>query len=116
MFERLIWPSPLRSQIVFESSLPPVRLKRPSDWWFRRSKVRSPEFVSNLESQIFPMSFATLIGNDRNKDILKRLLGRHRIGAALILAGPDAVGKRQFALTMAKAANCQKSPSSGFAT
>jgi DNA polymerase III subunit delta' len=63
------------------------------------------------------MSFASLIGNERNKIILKRLLERGRISSSLIFAGPDGVGKRQFALTMAKAANCRQSASeSGFAT
>jgi DNA polymerase III subunit delta' len=63
------------------------------------------------------MSFATLIGNERNKIILKRLLERGQISFSLIFAGPDGVGKRQFALTMAKAANCRQfPPEHGFAT
>lgn len=62
------------------------------------------------------MSFAKLIGNDRNKQILQRLLGSGRISATLIFAGPDGVGKRQFALTLAKAANCQKASGNSFAT
>jgi DNA polymerase-3 subunit delta' len=53
------------------------------------------------------MSFSTLIGNDHNKQILQRLLPRESLGLALIFAGPDGVGKRQFALAFAKAANCQ---------
>ncbi len=62
------------------------------------------------------MSFAKLIGNDRNKQILQRLLSSGRISATLIFAGPDGVGKRQFALTLAKAANCQKASGNSFAT
>ncbi len=62
------------------------------------------------------MSFARLIGNERNKQILQRLLGNGRVTATLIFAGPDGVGKRQFALTFAKAANCQKAPDNSFAT
>jgi DNA polymerase-3 subunit delta' len=62
------------------------------------------------------MSFAKLIGNERNKQILRRLLERGHINSTLIFAGPDGVGKRQFALTMAKAANCRNAPASGFAT
>ncbi|MEO6727228.1 MAG: DNA polymerase III subunit delta' [Blastocatellia bacterium] len=61
------------------------------------------------------MSFTNLIGNDRNKQIIQRLLERGRVSATLIFAGPDGVGKRQFALTMAKAANCQKAPATGTA-
>jgi DNA polymerase-3 subunit delta' len=56
------------------------------------------------------MSFSTLIGNDRNKQILQRLLRRGDLGMTLIFAGAEGVGKRQFALTLAKAANCQKPP------
>lgn len=61
------------------------------------------------------MSFTNLIGNERSKQIIQRLLGRGRISATLIFAGPDGIGKRQFALTMAKAANCQKVPATGHA-
>ncbi|MBL8205658.1 MAG: DNA polymerase III subunit delta' [Blastocatellia bacterium] len=56
------------------------------------------------------MSFSTLIGNNHNKQILQRLLQRDGLGLSLIFAGPDGVGKRQFALTFAKAANCQRPP------
>ncbi len=62
------------------------------------------------------MSFARLTGNERNKQILQRLLQRGRINSTLIFAGPDGVGKRQFALTAAKAANCRNAPASGLAT
>jgi DNA polymerase III subunit delta' len=62
------------------------------------------------------MSFAKLLGNERNKEILQRLLQRGRISSTLIFSGPDGVGKRQFALTVAKAANCQRAPRArGFA-
>lgn len=56
------------------------------------------------------MSFAKLIGNDRNKEILQRLLQRGHLASTLIFAGPEGVGKRQFALTLAKAANCERAP------
>lgn len=58
------------------------------------------------------MSFATLLGNEHNKQILQRLLTGGRISATLIFAGPEGIGKRQFALTLAKAANCLKPPNS----
>src|SRR5262245_43420825 len=56
------------------------------------------------------MSFAKLVGNRRNKEILQRLLKNGRVNSTLIFAGPDGVGKRQFALTFAKAVNCHKAP------
>lgn len=61
------------------------------------------------------MSFANLLGNERNKQILQRLLGGGRLSATLIFAGPDGVGKGQFALTFAKAANCHKAPANAYA-
>lgn len=54
------------------------------------------------------MSFANLVGNERNKNILQRLLLGGRVGATLLFAGPEGIGKRQFALTLAKAFNCQQ--------
>jgi DNA polymerase III subunit delta' len=54
------------------------------------------------------MSFAKLVGNERNKAILQRLLLRGRVSATMLFAGPAGIGKRQFALTMAKALNCQR--------
>lgn len=62
------------------------------------------------------MSFATLIGNQHQKTILQRLLRGGQIATTFIFAGPDGVGKRRFALTMAKAANCLTgTPAEGFA-
>ncbi|MEP7271221.1 MAG: DNA polymerase III subunit delta' [Acidobacteriota bacterium] len=54
--------------------------------------------------------FATLAGNNTNKEILRRLVKNDRLGATMIFAGPDGVGKRLFALTLAKAANCLNPP------
>src|SRR5262245_59568452 len=59
------------------------------------------------------MSFAKLIGNERNKDVLQRLLRRGHLNSTLLFAGPEGVGKRQFALTFAKAINCQGAPGKG---
>lgn len=62
------------------------------------------------------MSFATLIGNQHQKTILQRLLRGGQIATTFIFAGPEGVGKRRFALTMAKAANCLTgAPAEGFA-
>ncbi|MBI3950688.1 MAG: DNA polymerase III subunit delta' [Acidobacteria bacterium] len=52
------------------------------------------------------MSWETLIGNDRVKATLKAALIENRLAHGLIFSGPDGVGKRQFALTVAKAVNC----------
>ncbi len=54
------------------------------------------------------MSFSNLTGNERSRHVLQRLLDRGRIGGTMIFAGPEGVGKRQFALMFAKSANCLK--------
>jgi DNA polymerase-3 subunit delta' len=56
------------------------------------------------------MSFKSLLGNEHNKDLLQRALRGGRLPNALILAGPEGIGKRQFALTLAKAINCERLP------
>src|SRR5262249_57738510 len=68
------------------------------------------------DSQLRFMSFAKLVGNQRNKGILQRLLKNGRINSTLIFAGRGGGGKRQFALAFAKAANCQKAPAGAYAT
>jgi DNA polymerase-3 subunit delta' len=52
--------------------------------------------------------FSSLVGNERIKKLLKRAVAEGRIGQGLILAGPQGVGKRQFALALAQAVNCQR--------
>lgn len=53
---------------------------------------------------------AKLVGNATNREIIRRLIRDQRYGATYIFAGPEGVGKRQFALDFAKAANCQHPP------
>ena len=50
--------------------------------------------------------FAKLIGNDQVKEILQRFIANERVPNSLILAGPEGVGKRQFALAIAMALVC----------
>lgn len=52
------------------------------------------------------MSLSTLVGNERIKTWLRRAAGAGRLPGTLILAGPEGVGKRAFALAVAKALNC----------
>jgi DNA polymerase-3 subunit delta' len=54
------------------------------------------------------MPFSALIGNDRIKSLLARAVAQGRIGQGLILAGPPGIGKRQFALALAQAVNCER--------
>jgi DNA polymerase-3 subunit delta' len=51
--------------------------------------------------------FDKLIGNDHIKAILKRMLGEQRVPHSLLFAGVEGVGKKRFALELAKAFVCQ---------
>lgn len=50
---------------------------------------------------------STLIGNNPAKELLKRLINAGRVPNALLFAGPDGVGKKEFALQLARAFVCQ---------
>ncbi|HUQ32587.1 MAG TPA: DNA polymerase III subunit delta' [Pyrinomonadaceae bacterium] len=51
--------------------------------------------------------FDHLLGNQRVKDILRRMLSVGRTPGALLFVGEDGVGKKLFALEIAKALNCR---------
>ncbi|HEX8846612.1 MAG TPA: DNA polymerase III subunit delta' [Pyrinomonadaceae bacterium] len=51
--------------------------------------------------------FDHLAGNQRNKDILRRMLAAGRVPGAQLFAGEDGIGKKLFALELAKALNCR---------
>jgi len=50
--------------------------------------------------------FKKLIGNNQVKDILRRFVANGRVPNSLMFAGDDGVGKRQFALELAKVFIC----------
>jgi DNA polymerase-3 subunit delta' len=54
------------------------------------------------------MPLSSLVGNERIKQLLKRAVAEGRISQGLIMAGPRGVGKRQFALALAQALNCER--------
>jgi DNA polymerase-3 subunit delta' len=51
--------------------------------------------------------FKQLAGNERVKELLKRMLESGRVPGALLFAGEEGVGKKLFALELAKALNCR---------
>jgi len=53
------------------------------------------------------VAFYDIPGNARVKKILKISLQRERLPNSILLCGPGGVGKRQTALTLAKALNCE---------
>lgn len=54
------------------------------------------------------MAFKDIIGNDRIKRILRKTLQKKKIPNSLLFSGPEGVGKKDVALVMAKAMNCQQ--------
>ncbi|MDX6695643.1 MAG: polymerase subunit delta' [Blastocatellia bacterium] len=52
--------------------------------------------------------FSKLIGNERVKETLRRMLAGGRVPGALLLTGEEGVGKKLFALELAKALNCRQ--------
>ena len=51
--------------------------------------------------------FSRLIGNDEAKDALRRMLAAGRVPGALLFTGEEGIGKKLFALELAKALNCR---------
>jgi len=57
--------------------------------------------------------FSKLIGNESVKSSLRQLLSSDRLPNSLLFAGPQGVGKRQFAFELARAFVCQASKENG---
>src|SRR5712691_9543047 len=51
--------------------------------------------------------FSSLIGNDEVKESLRHLLVSGRVPGSLLFTGEAGIGKRLFALELAKAFNCR---------
>lgn len=51
--------------------------------------------------------FEAITGNDSAKDFLLRMLKGNRVPGALLFAGEESVGKKLFALELARALNCR---------
>jgi DNA polymerase-3 subunit delta' len=51
--------------------------------------------------------FHSLTGNDRVKDVLRRMLSSGRLPGALLFVGEEGIGKKLFALEVARALNCR---------
>ena len=51
--------------------------------------------------------FDSLVGNERAKETLRRMLRQGRVPGALLFAGEEGLGKKLFALELARALNCR---------
>jgi DNA polymerase III subunit delta' len=54
------------------------------------------------------MAFDNIVGQNKIKDILVRMLTKQRVPHALLFYGPEGIGKEAIALEMAKALICQQ--------
>ncbi|MFL6337122.1 MAG: ATP-binding protein [Pyrinomonadaceae bacterium] len=52
--------------------------------------------------------FDSLIGNERAKETLRKMLRQGRVPGALLFAGEEGLGKKSFALELARALNCRE--------
>ncbi len=59
------------------------------------------------------MTFAQILGHDRQKDILRRALGSGRLAHAYLFSGPDGVGKRLMALALVRGVFCREGAGCG---
>jgi DNA polymerase III subunit delta' len=57
--------------------------------------------------------FEAIAGNKRVKEVLERMLEAQRLPGALLFVGEDGIGKKLFALEIAKALNCRTPGPSG---
>lgn len=51
--------------------------------------------------------FDNLLGNQRVKDLLKRMIAQGRLPGALLFTGQEGIGKKEFALEVARNLNCR---------
>lgn len=54
------------------------------------------------------MPFASLKGQDRQAELIKEQIKHLRLGRAYLFSGPEGIGKKMFAVTLAKALNCRE--------
>ncbi len=59
------------------------------------------------------MTFDSIIGHDRQKEILRQALEHQRIAHAYLFEGPEGIGKRLVALALARALLCQNGSGCG---
>ena len=57
--------------------------------------------------------FENIAGNERVKEVLKRILDAGRLPGALLFVGEEGIGKKLFALEVAKALNCRTATADG---
>ena len=59
------------------------------------------------EPNVFAMSFKSILGQSQPKKILTNALQNSSVAHAYLFYGPESVGKKKLAITLAKALNCK---------
>ncbi len=54
------------------------------------------------------MAFKDIVGNDRVKKIMSKALQREKVPNSILFCGQEGVGKKELALVLAKAMNCEQ--------
>jgi DNA polymerase-3 subunit delta' len=54
------------------------------------------------------MAFKDILGNSRVKKTLRKALQKNKVPNSMLFCGPSGIGKRDMALVMAKALNCER--------
>jgi len=54
------------------------------------------------------MAFKDILGNSRVKKILRKALQKNKVPNSMLFCGPEGVGKKDMALVLAKAMNCEQ--------
>jgi len=54
------------------------------------------------------MAFKDILGNSRVKKILRKALQKNKVPNSMLFCGPRGIGKRDMALVLAKAMNCER--------
>jgi DNA polymerase III gamma/tau subunit len=54
------------------------------------------------------MAFKDILGNSRVKKILRKALQKSKVPNSMLFFGPEGIGKKDMALVLAKAMNCER--------
>lgn len=54
------------------------------------------------------MAFKDILGNSRVKKILRKALQKNKVPNSMLFCGPRGIGKKDMALVLAKAMNCER--------
>ncbi|MDK9699571.1 MAG: hypothetical protein OEM52_05425 [bacterium] len=74
------------------------------------SRTVTAEPVIPVKPDVLPPFLSQVLGQERPKQVLERLVRDDRLPHAILLYGPDGIGKQQLALELAKHLNCDWGP------